>query len=135
MEIRDTWENFAFTAYIDTACLTGTLFPYADSTTPNEAGFVWANVTRETRALMLESFRALVADCEAAGVDPRDLDPDDFGRDAWLTREGHGCGFWDGDWPEPAASILAEVAESAGRGGCFYISETDPSELEWDPAG
>lgn len=21
------------------------------------------------------------------------------GRDFWYTRQGHGCGFWDGDWP------------------------------------
>jgi hypothetical protein len=23
-----------------------------------------------------------------------------FGHDFWLTRQGHGAGFWDGDWPE-----------------------------------
>ena len=22
------------------------------------------------------------------------------GHDFWMTRAGHGCGFWDGDWPE-----------------------------------
>lgn len=22
------------------------------------------------------------------------------GHDFWLTRNGHGCGFWDGDWPK-----------------------------------
>lgn len=22
------------------------------------------------------------------------------GHDFWLTRNGHGCGFWDGDWKE-----------------------------------
>lgn len=21
------------------------------------------------------------------------------GHDFWLTSQGHGCGFWDGDWP------------------------------------
>jgi hypothetical protein len=28
------------------------------------------------------------------------------GHDFWLTRNGHGCGFNDGDWPEPQASEL-----------------------------
>jgi hypothetical protein len=37
------------------------------------------------------------------------------GHDFWLTRCGHGCGFWDGDWPEPAASILDKASESAGN--------------------
>lgn len=30
------------------------------------------------------------------------------GADFWFTRNGHGCGFWDGDWPEPYATELAE---------------------------
>ena len=26
------------------------------------------------------------------------LSDDQAGHDFWLTRNGHGCGFWDGDW-------------------------------------
>lgn len=36
------------------------------------------------------------------------------GHGFWLTRNGHGCGFWDGDWNEPAASELTEAAKNAG---------------------
>jgi hypothetical protein len=36
------------------------------------------------------------------------------GHDFWLTRCGHGAGFWDGDWPEPAATALNEAAEAFG---------------------
>ena len=36
------------------------------------------------------------------------------GHDFWLTRNGHGCGFWDGDWQEPAATALDRAAESFG---------------------
>lgn len=32
------------------------------------------------------------------------------GYDFWLTRNGHGAGFWDGDWPEPAATALNRAA-------------------------
>src|SRR5688500_762108 len=28
------------------------------------------------------------------------------GHDFWLTRNGHGAGFWDGDWSEEADAIL-----------------------------
>lgn len=35
--------------------------------------------------------------------------------DLWLTRCGHGAGFWDGDWPEPAATKLTEYAEKLGN--------------------
>jgi hypothetical protein len=36
------------------------------------------------------------------------------GHDLWLTRNGHGAGFWDGDWPEPAMDRLTEAAEKMG---------------------
>jgi hypothetical protein len=32
----------------------------------------------------------------------------------WLTRNGHGAGFWDGDWPEPHASALDEASKAFG---------------------
>jgi hypothetical protein len=33
------------------------------------------------------------------------------GHDFWLTRNGHGAGFWDGDWPEPEATQLTNAAK------------------------
>jgi hypothetical protein len=36
------------------------------------------------------------------------------GHDFWLTRNYHGCGFWDGDWPEPDATTLTDASERAG---------------------
>lgn len=50
------------------------------------------------------------------------------GHDFWLTRNGHGCGFWDGDWPEPMAEALTQAAKAfgecdlyAGEDGRLYI--------------
>lgn len=37
------------------------------------------------------------------------------GHDFWLTRNGHGCGFWDGDWVEPAATILTDTSGAFGE--------------------
>lgn len=36
------------------------------------------------------------------------------GHDFWLTRNGHGAGFWDGDWPEPHGDKLDAVAKGFG---------------------
>ena len=36
------------------------------------------------------------------------------GHDFWLTRAGHGCGFWDGNWIEPAATALTATAKAFG---------------------
>ncbi len=37
------------------------------------------------------------------------------GHDFWLTRNGHGCGFWDGDWKEPHATALDNASKSYGE--------------------
>lgn len=37
------------------------------------------------------------------------------GHDAWLTRNGHGCGFEDGDWPRGIAEGLAKLAKDFGE--------------------
>lgn len=42
--------------------------------------------------------------------------------DFWLTRNGHGAGFWEGDYPEPIASQLTTLAK--GFGECnLYIGD------------
>lgn len=33
------------------------------------------------------------------------------GHDFWLTREGHGSGYWDGDWEDPAGTELYEACK------------------------
>ena len=41
-----------------------------------------------------------------------DYTREQLGHDLWLTRNRHGAGFWDGDWPEPAAMILTDAAHT-----------------------
>lgn len=46
-----------------------------------------------------ESLGAMLADCAdfivGAGSDLDDMEPGQAGHDFWLTRNGHGAGFWD----------------------------------------
>jgi hypothetical protein len=37
------------------------------------------------------------------------------GHDFWLTRCGHGAGFWSGDWKEPHASALYALSKEFGN--------------------
>jgi len=37
------------------------------------------------------------------------------GHDFWLTRVGHGCGFWDGDWEDDAGERLTEASKVFGE--------------------
>ena len=40
---------------------------------------------------------------------------DQLAHDWILTRNGHGAGFWDGDWIEPVASHLTNLAHQSGE--------------------
>lgn len=42
--------------------------------------------------------------------------------DFWLTRNRHGVGFWDGDWPETAGKILTESSHKFG-GIDLYVGD------------
>jgi len=42
-------------------------------------------------------------------------DESSAGHDFWLTRNGHGCGFWDGDYPEAQAKILTDASKRYGE--------------------
>ena len=47
-------------------------------------------------------------------------DPDHIGHDLWLTRNGHGAGFWDGDYEQ--GKELSEICDEMGGADAF---ETD----------
>lgn len=73
---------------------------------------------------------------EAAG-DLITEDPDHAGRDFWYTRNGHGCGFWDGDWPEAAGETLTALAETFGEeyGPVFVLCDAEAEADAEDPEG
>jgi hypothetical protein len=46
------------------------------------------------------------------------------GHDFWLNRNGHGCGFWDGDWiPRELGEALSKLAKSFGE--CWLLIGDD----------
>jgi hypothetical protein len=48
------------------------------------------------------------------------------GHDFWLTRNGHGAGFWDGDWPDDVGDRLTEASKRYGE---VYIYAGDDGQL------
>lgn len=66
-----------------------------------------------------ETIKEMARDCENFQVENAKYIPDGkitrAGHDFWLTRNGHGAGFWDGDWPERAGYRLTESARSYGE--------------------
>jgi hypothetical protein len=92
-----------------------------NSTPPADENYSVDDLAPETQARM-------VADCEKFqaehpdAIDETNLVNQDSqynaseraGHDFWLNRNGHGAGFWDGDWKEPAASELDAASKAFG---------------------
>ena len=97
------------------------------STTDDEDEPLDANYSIEDIAP--ESIKAAMADCELfeekagellegmsrEGSEVRDR----VGFDFWLTRNGHGAGFWDGDYEKEVGRKLTEISEEFGESNLY----------------
>ena len=65
-----------------------------------------------------DTIEQMVADCRVFQDSPYvDITSDDRGgHDFWLTRNGHGAGFSDGDWDDNPDNARALAAQAEGFG-------------------
>lgn len=90
------------TAYVEAALWSST----DDICQPLDRNYSVADIAPTTLAVM-------VADCAKfqSENDLSECGDSQAGHDFWLTRNGHGAGFWDGDWPE-TGDALTEAAKA-----------------------
>ncbi len=107
METLDnTLEKF-LASYIETALWSST---GEDGTPLDSAKYSDVEIAGETRDKMR-------ADCQAF-IDQSKSILDAYtsqypvAHDFWLTRNGHGAGFWDGDYPKEIGKALTDLAHS-----------------------
>jgi hypothetical protein len=65
-----------------------------------------------------EALAQAIADCKDFQELAGERIAHDLGRaghDFWLTRNRHGAGFWDGDWPEVDGEWLTEMSHPYGE--------------------
>lgn len=81
-----------------------------DSGSPMDDRFTWEDIAPDAMA-------DIIADCERFQRDHQadiESDLERAGIDFWLTRNHHGAGFWDGDWPH-AGERLTEASHRFGE--------------------
>lgn len=92
---------------------------------PLDDNYDITDLAPETLARMAEDcrrFQVEAGDAVSVRKHPQYTPEELAGHDFWLTRAGHGAGFWDGDWPEPEASQLDTLAK--GFGECdLYVGD------------
>ena len=96
-----------FTAYVRAALATST----DDSGEPLDKRYTPANISSFTVGRMREDCAKFQRDNR---LDLLELDEAKAGYHFWMTRNGAGVGFWDGDYPNEVGERLTKSAESFG---------------------
>lgn len=78
-----------------------------------------------------KSIRQAAEDCAAFAQAQPDVDwnRERAGHDFFLTRNRHGAGFWDGDWPKRLGEQLTAEAHAYGSANVFFDADTETLEL------
>ena len=74
-------------------------------------------------AITLGGIREILSDCERFMREAGEMvvdDPSQAGHDFCLTRNGHGAGFDDGDWPENGKGLTDLCEKCGGQGLQMY---------------
>lgn len=99
----------------------------------DDSGGVPLDATYGASDLAPELLATMAADCAKFQADNaanlEDLDDGQCGHDLWLTRNGHGTGFWDRGYPEPQATELTDAAEAFGE---FHLYVGDDGKIYGD---
>lgn len=88
-----------------------------DDGTPLDSNYSVADITVATKAKMKENVARFLAGVNAAGLSDALTHTKDstIGHDLWLTHNGHGAGFWDGDYDHDSdpelGSKLSKIAQ------------------------
>lgn len=109
-----------FPAYLECALWASTTGD--DAGTPLDRDYSTDDIAPEA----LEAMRAEVADflgyCEREKIDLSTLEPAQVGHDFWLTRNGHGAGFWDRGLGELGDRLTA-AAHSFGSSDLYVADD------------
>lgn len=102
-----TYAKGFINAYIEAALWSS----HDDEDRPMDDHYGPSDIAIETRGQMVD-------DCIKffdANYDDISSDLARAGHDFWLTRNGHGAGFWDGDWPEDVGERLTAASKAFGE--------------------
>jgi hypothetical protein len=90
---------------------------FADYPEDTEPGLTFGDAAQGMARDAIAAFLTAVHTTEGPEALTPLLDaPRDAGRDIWLTRQGHGAGFWDGDWDATGhARAYTDAAKALGE--------------------
>lgn len=112
--------------YLETALWAETDNSTEEGGYPLDKNYSFSDIDPESKAKAEKDCRAFSA---KAGNLLKGLDASTVGHDFWLTRQGHGAGFWDGDYEESVGDALTELSKEFGE---VYIYVGDDGKIYID---
>jgi len=82
---------------------------------PLEDNYGVEDIAKEAVAESKKDIEKFLKLAEEKGVELTKYDTEQIGHDIWLTRAGHGAGFWDGDYDDDDGEILTEISKILGN--------------------
>jgi len=107
------------------AYIVAALWSTTDESTPEGGDYLDENYGLDD--LAPETLQRMKADCDrfqAENVQDIDGRQEQAGHDFWLTRNHHGCGFWDGDWPTEVGDRLTQACKGYPEVS-LYVGDDD----------
>jgi hypothetical protein len=113
-------------SYIETALWSSTDTVNGQDICLDCGDYQLSEVAREEMNLDITGFWQLVI-IDSFLCDHTEVVNGNIAHDFWLTRNGHGAGFWDGDYPE-CGDRLTELSKKFGECN-LYISDAGEIEI------
>lgn len=118
-DFRNTADDFT-KSYLETALWSST----DDDDTPMDSNYTVEDMAPKTLDAVIADCAKFRADNEALIDEAHEASGQTmghFGHDFWLTRNGHGAGFWDGDYKDYGDALTA--AAKAFGGIDLYVGD------------
>lgn len=83
----------------------------------------------DLRSIAEDTLAEMVSECADFQASFGEYIADNLGRagyDFWLTRNGHGAGFWDGDWRQPYGNPEGYIVPQYSTVGDFLTAMSKP---------
>lgn len=98
-------------SYIETALWSSNDESTPEGGEPMDANYGIDDIDTKTLTQMIDDCRKF----QETHKEDIETDLSRAGHDFWLTRNGHGAGFWDGDWDEEIGERLTEASKKIGE--------------------
>jgi hypothetical protein len=95
---------------------------------PENSAARFTSETRETAEKVIRVFLQVSGPCAAQALRVDGYSPEQFGHDLWLTRGGHGTGFWDRDELD-VPPIIPQQSAPDRNGAHKPLTEHDASTI------